>query len=1058
MPDTLSMPGFVGACPDPGPLRRAIEDASMVDETACVKSLLKAAALDPELKRRATNRAKRLVRGMRRRGTGAGGLDAFMREYGLSNHEGVVLMCLAESLLRIPDAETASRLIRDKLTEADWARHLGRSDSAFVNASTWALMLTGRLIQLDDGPLGDPASVLGRLVAKSGEPVIREAMTQAMRIIGHQFVLGRTIEEALERSREEAAKGYRYSYDMLGEAAMTARDADRNFDAYAGAIAAVGEGAGGAGVVEGPGLSVKLSALDPRFELAQRKRVLRRLAPRVTRLARLCAGQGLSLCIDAEEAEQMDLTLDVFEAVSEDPGLKGWDGLGLAVQTYLKRAPGVIRWLADLGRRHGRRLMVRLVKGAYWDREIKRAQQLGLAGYPVFTRKVSTDVSYIACAKMIFDAGDVFYPQFATHNAHTCATVLEMAGGDRNFEFQRLHGMGEDLYDQLAEPGDKGVPCRIYAPVGGHEDLLAYLARRLLENGANTSFVNRIQDATAPVGRIVADPADAAAKLSRFPHPRIPLPAGLYGPTRKNSKGLDLSDPKTLRTLGSGMAKAAGPWRAAPLIGGAANEGGAGKTVLNPADRDDPVGTVIEAAAADVERAVAVAHQAAPAWARTPVQKRAACLDRAADLLEKNTAQLMAYLVREAGKTLADALAEVREAVDFCRYYAARARHDFAGPEALPGPTGEDNRIGLHGRGVFACISPWNFPLAIFTGQVTAALAAGNAVIAKPAEETPLIADRAVRLFWEAGVPDGVLHLLPGAGPAVGGALAADPRIAGIAFTGSEETARKINRALAARPGPIVPLIAETGGQNAMIVDSSALPEQVVADVVRSAFHSAGQRCSALRVLFVQDEIAGRVADMLAGAVMELCIGDPALLSTDVGPVITEGARRGLRAHARRMGRDGKLLVRAPIPKACARGTFFAPRAFLIDDLGLLTREVFGPILHVLTYDGGRLDSVIEAVNATGYGLTLGVHSRIDGAVRYITERLRAGNAYVNRDMIGAVVGVQPFGGEGLSGTGPKAGGPRYLHRFATERVVSTDTTASGGNADLLSLSDDAPE
>jgi len=1045
---------FIGTFPDPDPLRGAIEAAHRADEAARLEALLGDAAMDAAALQRVADTARGLVEKMRRRRTGFAGLDDFLGEYGLSNSEGVVLMCLAEALLRIPDAETANRLIRDKIVDADWEGHLGASDSVLVNASTWALMLTGRVVKMDDGALGDVGSFLRRLVAKSGEPLIRRAMTQAMRILGRQFVMGRTIEEALERARGPEARGYRYSYDMLGEAARTAADAERYLEAYSQAIAAVGGASAGRGVVEGPGVSVKLSALHPRYEFAQRERVMKELVPRLARLARQAQEADIGLCVDAEEADRLDLSLDVIEAVFADVAPTGWEGFGLAVQAYQKRAYFVLDWLCALARRHRRRLMVRLVKGAYWDTEIKRGQEQGLDGYPVFTRKVSTDVSYLACARKILACKDVFFPLFATHNAHTLAAVLELAGDFRDFEFQRLHGMGEALYEQVVGKGGLGARCRIYAPVGTHEDLLAYLARRLLENGANTSFVNRIVDRTAPIDDIIADPLAKAAALPRKPHPRIPPPASLYGTERRNSRGLDLSDPASLRPLARAMAASSGPWRAAPVVGGAAAGGGGGRAVLDPADRRRQVGAVAEAQGEDIERAVAQAAGAAPGWDATPADERAACLERAADLLEDEMAELMAMCVREAGKTVADALAEVREAVDFCRYYALRGRADFAGAHAMAGPTGERNQLALHGRGVFACISPWNFPLAIFMGQVSAALAAGNAVVAKPAAQTPLIAARAVDLLHRAGVPGEALHLLPGDGPAVGAPLVADPRVSGVAFTGSVDTARLINQALAARPGPIVPLVAETGGQNVMIVDSTALPEQVVADAVTSAFQSAGQRCSALRVVFLQDDIAGRIVDMLVGATAELAVGDPALLSTDVGPVIDADALAMLEAHGRRMDRDGRLLCRTPLPEACAHGTFFAPCIYRIERLDLLEGEVFGPILHVVTYAADRLDEVIEAVNGTGYGLTLGIHSRVDSTVRRIHERLRVGNTYVNRNMIGAVVGVQPFGGEGLSGTGPKAGGPRYLHRFATERTLSVNTTAAGGNAALVSLED----
>jgi RHH-type transcriptional regulator, proline utilization regulon repressor / proline dehydrogenase / delta 1-pyrroline-5-carboxylate dehydrogenase len=1041
---------FLGRFPEPDLLRRTIEGAYRADEAACVEMLLDEAALPRDARARVAETARRLVGEIRRRGARSGGIDAFMNEYKLTNQEGVVLMCLAEALLRIPDADTATRLIRDKIAEADWEGHLGQSDSLFVNASTWALMLTGRVVKVETGTLGDVRSFVRRLVSRSGEPVIRQAMIQAMRILGRQFVMGRDIEEALARAREPEQRGYRYTYDMLGEAALTAPDADDYFEAYSKAITAVGKASAGRGVIEGPGISVKLSALHPRFQFSHRERLMDELVPRVAELAALARDADIGFCIDTEEADRLDITLDVIDRVFSDSALAGWEGFGLAIQAYQKRAIFVIDWLIDLARRNRRRLSVRLVKGAYWDSEIKHGQVQGLDGYSVFTRKSSTDVSYLACAKKMLGAGDAFIPQFATHNAHSLAAVLEMAGERSDFEFQRLHGMGETLYDQVVGDKGMGIPCRVYAPVGSHEDLLAYLVRRLLENGANTSFVNRIVDEKAPIEDIIADPVAKVAALHEKPHPRIPPPVGLFAPERDNSKGIDLSDPALLRPLAAEMV-AVGPWTASPLVGGEALEGAA-RPVLDPADRRRQVGTVVEATPAMVEKALEKATAAAPGWDAMPAGERAACLERTAGLMEAHMPELMALCVSEAGKTVDDAVAEIREAVDFCRYYGARARVEFSRPQPMPGPTGESNEVALHGRGVFAVISPWNFPLAIFSGMTTAALAAGNAVIAKPAEQTPLIATRAVQLMHEAGIPADVLHLLPGDGPSVGAPLVDDPRISGVAFTGSVETARLINQGLAGRPGPIAPLIAETGGQNVMIVDSTALPEQVVGDAITSAFRSAGQRCSAMRVLFVQQDIADRVIDMLKGAMAEIDVGDPGQLETDVGPVIDADALAMLEAHAGRMERDGALLYQTPLPARCAHGTFFAPRAYRIDSLEVLDREVFGPVLHVVTYAADRLDEVIEAVNRTGFGLTLGIHTRVDATARHIHRHLKVGNTYVNRDIIGAVVGVQPFGGEGLSGTGPKAGGPRYLHRFALERTLTINTAAAGGNAALLSL------
>jgi RHH-type proline utilization regulon transcriptional repressor/proline dehydrogenase/delta 1-pyrroline-5-carboxylate dehydrogenase len=1041
---------FVGGFPEPEESRKRIERLHRAPEETVVRQLIAMADSGASHRARVQARARQLVEGIRETSAGAGGLDAFLQEYELSNREGVILMCLAEALLRVPDTETADKLIKSKLAEADWEGHLGHSSSLFVNASTWALMLTGRVIALDQPNDIDFGGYFGRLVARSGEPVIRQAMVQAMRIMGRQFVMGRTIKEGLARARDDEKEGYRHSFDMLGEGARTDADAVRYLDAYAAAIKAVGAASAGRGVVDGPGISVKLSALHPRYELAHHDRVLDQLYARLHELAAQAKAVNIGFTIDAEEAARLDLSLDIVDKLSADPALAGWDGLGLAVQAYQKRAHAVLPWLAEIARRDSRRWMVRLVKGAYWDTEIKLAQEQGLDGYPVFTRKPSTDLSYLACARFMMENRNLFYPQFATHNAHTLAAVMEMAGGERDFEFQRLHGMGEALYDQVVSgaTGEAPVLCRIYAPVGSHEDLLAYLVRRLLENGANSSFVNRIVDQDAPIDDIIADPVDVVARFFPVSHPRIPLPVDLYGPERANAKGIDLNDRASLRALAEAMDRHKGPWQAGSGLGGKE------VAVISPKDGTAVVGTVRNANSEDIERALDQARKAQPDWDRLGGVARGAVLRRVADAMEAATPELMALCALEAGKTLADGIAEVREAVDFLRYYAARAETDFNAPQALPGPTGEANTISLHGRGTFACISPWNFPLAIFTGQVAAALAAGNAVAAKPAEQTPLIAQRAVDMLHAAGVPDQVLHLLPGDGAEVGGKLVADVRVDGVAFTGSTETARAINRALAGRDGPIVPLIAETGGQNAMIVDSTALPEQVVGDAVLSAFRSAGQRCSALRVLFVQDDIADKVIRMLAGATKELKLGDPAMFDTDVGPVIDADAKAILQAHALRMESAGKPICLAKLPHGLDKGHFFAPRAYEIADLAVLEREVFGPILHVIRFDAAALDEVIDAINATGYGLTLGVHSRIDTVHEHISTRVHAGNAYINRNMIGAVVGVQPFGGEGLSGTGPKAGGPRYLYRFAVERTLSVNTTAAGGNAALMSLED----
>jgi len=1038
---------------------RGVLENYRCDEARQVARLIDIARLDTRANRQIEAKAGKLVQAVRDKNTHGSGIDAFMHEYELSSQEGVVLMCLAEALLRIPDDKTIDRLIDDKIGGSNWESHLGESKSWFVNASTWGLMLTGRILRYDDAPQRNFRTVLQRMVKRSGEPFIRQAVSQAMRIMGKQFVMGRTIEEAISNARSLEKRGYTYSYDMLGEAARTDQDAQRYFDDYWHAIEMCGQASRNLGPEKSPGVSVKLSALHARYELAHRERVHRELLPRLMRLARLAAEKNINLTIDAEEAARLDLSLELFACVSQEPDLANWQGLGLAVQAYQKRALDVIDWLADLAHRHDRRIMIRLVKGAYWDTEIKRAQEAGVDGYPVFTRKNNTDVSFLACAQRILDHSKAFYGQFATHNAHTMSYIRHIAGDQSHYEFQRLHGMGEALYEQIVEKGDQPVACRIYAPVGAHEDLLAYLVRRLLENGANSSFVNRLVDESEPVEDIVADPVAAAERQESATHPKIPLPHDLYGTRRPNARGVDLADIRQLDALSKGMREAdARAWRAAPLIGGKAVDG-SGKTITvkSPADADRIVGEVIWASEADIDRALDLAAKAADGWSATPGAQRAACLRRYADLLEEHTAELVALCAREAGKHVPDGIAEVREAVDFCRYYAGQVEDEFDGDHVLPGPTGERNTYRLDGRGVFVCICPWNFPLAIFTGQVAAALAAGNAVIAKPAEQTCLIGARAVELMHEAGIPGDVLHLLPGDGPSVGAKLVADTRVAGVAFTGSLATAKAINRTLAERDGPLIPLIAETGGQNAMIVDSSALIEQVVADVIKSGFQSAGQRCSALRVLYVQNDIADNLLAMLSGAMAELSIGDPWQFSTDVTPVIDAEARDGLRDYLQGDGQKLDTIYSCELGDNTSRGTFFAPRALGLKSIDQLGDEQFGPLVHVIRFEADELDRVVDDINALGYGLTFGIHSRIDTTVERVLRRIKVGNAYVNRNMIGAVVGVHPFGGEGLSGTGPKAGGPHYLHRFATERAVSRDTTAAGGNASLMSLEEDEP-
>jgi RHH-type proline utilization regulon transcriptional repressor/proline dehydrogenase/delta 1-pyrroline-5-carboxylate dehydrogenase len=1046
------------------PLRAAITAAWVRDETEHVRELL-SQARQPDADRAAIQAtAADLVRRVRTRAQDQGAIEAFMRQYDLGSEEGVLLMCVAEALLRIPDQDTADKLIRDKLGDADWKKHMGQSDSVLVNASTWGLMLTGHLVDLADETKRDVHNAFKRLIGRVGEPVVRLAVRQAMRIMGHQFVMGRTIGEALARSRKGDNAAYRYSFDMLGEGALTTKDALRYLRAYREAIKAIGSSGNfvGSDVFAAPSISVKLSALHPRYEHAKRKRVMDELVPRVLELAQLAKSFGIGFTIDAEEADRLELSLDVIAAAYSDPSLDDWEGYGLAVQAYQKRAPFVIDFLADLARRTGRRIPVRLVKGAYWDSEVKRAQVDGQSGYPVFTRKPNTDVSYLANARRMLDASDAIYPMFATHNAHTIAAIHRLARGGaskKNFEFQKLHGMGDDLYAEVVPADRLDVPCRVYAPVGSHEDLLPYLVRRLLENGANSSFVNRITDEEVAIDDLVRDPVETVDGFHGIPHPRIPLPRDLYrsqatnvADERDNSMGINLANDAQLRALADQVnAATKTAWRAMPLVPGA-NPAGADIAVTNPADRRENVGTWRAADAATVEKALQNAVAAQPAWDATPAASRATILEYAATLLEERMPQYIALCTKEAGKTIPDGVAEVREAVDFLRYYAGQARKLFAHPEKLPGPTGESNELRLSGRGVFVCISPWNFPLAIFAGQIAAALAAGNSVIAKPAEQTNLIGYAAVKLLHEAGIPEAVLQFLPGDGATVGAALTKDPRVAGVAFTGSTDTARAINRSLAARDAAIGVLIAETGGQNALIGDSSALPEQLIKDALSSAFTSAGQRCSAARVLFVQDDIADKTIAMLAGAMAELQVGDPALLSTDVGPVIDRDALGMLDAHAKRMKGEAKFIAQATMDASTEHGTYFAPSAWEIDSIDRLHKEVFGPALHVVRWKADELDKVIDAINATGYGLTLGIHSRIDETIDHIVSRVKVGNAYVNRNQIGAVVGVQPFGGQGLSGTGPKAGGPHYVPRFATEKTVTVNTTAAGGNASLLTL------
>jgi len=1043
-------PNTSSSIAEPGSLRQSMREHATWSEEQAVTRLLQRLELDGAARDRAVAVAMRLVAGARSRRDERPFLDAFLQEFGLSNQEGIALMCIAEALLRIPDDATADRLIAEQLATGDWSAHSGRSESLFVNASTWGLMLTGGILELDPTIKTDASGWFRKLTRKAGEPLVRLAVRRAMRIIGGEFVVGRSIEEAQQRSEREPDVGI-CSFDMLGEGARTEQDAARYLSSYEHAIDVIGAAARGRAPHEASSISIKLSALEPRYSLLQHDRVMTRLVPRVLGLARRAAALGVQLTVDAEEADRLDLSLDVVEALAADVQTLAWPGLGLAVQAYGKRALDVIDWVAASARAHGRRMTIRLVKGAYWDSEIKRSQERGLDGYPVYTRKITTDVSYLACAKCLFGHGDVILPQFATHNAHSIASILELAPAGAVYEFQRLHGMGRLLYAEAARQIANFPRVRVYAPVGEHKDLLAYLVRRLLENGANTSFVNRFMDEQVPVAEIVRDPISDLVRLQTVAHPRLPVPAALYA-DRRNSQGLDLGSPPVLDTLRNALRARAGvSHRAGPLVSGVTGPGEL-QALMNPADRRERVGGWRDATGAEISAAFDAAAASQREWNARGGAARADRLERVSDLLEKHQLEFHDLLVREAGKTLPDAIAEVREAVDFCRYYALQAGEQFSGAARLTGPTGESNELSLHGRGVFACISPWNFPLAIFAGQITAALAAGNTVVAKPAEPTPLVAARFVRLLHEAGVPPEVVHLVPAPGRNFGEVAFVHPALSGVAMTGSTATALTINRALAARNGAIVPLIAETGGLNAMIVDSTALPEQVIDDAVNSAFMSAGQRCSALRLLFLQEDIADTMIEMLVGAMDELVIGDPSDMSTDVGPVITAAAADGLMRHVARMASEARVIKACRLNESHAHGSFVAPHLVELHSAAQLTREEFGPILHVVRYRADDIESVIAAINGSHYGLTLGVQTRLESFWRDIFAATTVGNTYVNRNMIGAVVGVQPFGGNGLSGTGPKAGGPHYLSRFAHERTLTVNTTATGGNAALLNL------
>ncbi|MCE9664338.1 bifunctional proline dehydrogenase/L-glutamate gamma-semialdehyde dehydrogenase PutA [Halomonas sp. M5N1S17] len=1040
-----------------------ISEHYAIDEDAFVRELVHVLSADTDDFRRIAGKTAELVREVREMDTAVDTIDELLQQYSLDTHEGLMLMCLAEAMLRIPDKATADALIEDKLGPADWQAHMGQSESWLVNASTWGLLMTGRVVSLDKPREGKPSGFINKLVNRMGEPVIRRAMVEAMKIMGKQFVLGRDIDEALKRSKPLFNKGYTYSYDMLGEAARTRADAKRYFDDYARAIERVGKTSQALpATTPSPSVSIKLSALHPRYEFGRRDQVLVELVGTVRELAAMARERDVALTIDAEEVDRLEISLEVFRAIYESDTCKGWGHFGLVVQAYSKRALPVLHYLNRLADRQGDEIPLRLVKGAYWDSEIKESQQLGVEGYPVFTRKASTDVAYLVCARFLLSdqtRGRIF-PQFATHNAHTISTILELSNeATRSFEFQRLHGMGEALYDAALKRAPNGTYCRIYAPVGAHKDLLPYLVRRLLENGANSSFVHQLVDPKVPVESLCVHPVESLRQYASYANPRIPLPKDIYGKKRRNSKGVNLNVRSHYQPLMDAMAGFMDKrYDAAPLLAFEVPKDPANTHEVNtPYDRNQRVGSVQWTNREQASRAVDAAWDAFPRWDATPVAERAAIIRRLSDLMEENLAELMTLCSREGGKLLTDGVDEIREAVDFCRYYAMRAEELFEAPTVLPGPTGESNELMLSGKGVFAAISPWNFPVAIFCGQVVAAAVAGNTVLAKPAEQTSIVAHRVIELLYEAGMPRDVVQLLPGDGPTVGSVLSADTRITGVVFTGGTDTAQIINRALAARENaPLPTLVAETGGMNALIVDSTALPEQVVADVIQSAFQSAGQRCSALRVLYLQDDVADRVIEILKGAMDELHVGDPRDLGTDVGPVIDEDARKGLMAHIDRLKGEGRLLAETRLdPAFTALGTFVPPVAFRIDGIDALEREQFGPVLHIVRYKADEIDQVVESINSRGYGLTFGVHSRNESFANAIAEKIRVGNVYINRNIIGAVVGVQPFGGQGLSGTGPKAGGPHYLLRFATEKTVTVNTAALGGNASLLALGDE---
>jgi len=1032
-------------------LWQKINECYLMDETQLMSQLLDEGLSDTAS---ATQLATGWVESLRQQANQSEFNEDFMREYDLSSDEGIILMSLAEALLRIPDAESAQQLIHDYLLKGDWLEHLGRSDSLWVNAASWGLQLSQQVVGLADD---DMPQLWKRLVSRLGTPLLQQAITTAMSLLGYQFVMGKDIASALNRADKQRSPLHYFSYDMLGEAAVSAEDASHYYDAYYNAISELADNSdNGLPLYQRQSISIKLSALHPRYEYTQRDRLISELTPRLLALACHAKQAGVCITLDAEECERLDILLEIFGQLYSDSHLADWSGLGLAVQAYQKRANAVVEWLISLTQQQKKTIPLRLVKGAYWDNEIKRAQQQGLSSYPVFTRKQNTDVSYLVCAQKMLSSPYI-YSQFATHNAHTIAALLGMAKAQQVFEFQRLHGMGESLYNIIHNQGHE-VPVRVYAPVGDYRELLPYLVRRLLENGANSSFINRIWDQQISPEAVAADPVAFVAQLTEYSHPGIPLPVHLYGDQRKNAQGFNLSDLSELAQLQQGIQQALrSDYRVFSQGKGIANgssEEGERYVIYNPANPTQALGSVRLASAEQLDMALQNTLISAPNWSFSDPIKRAEILQRCADLLEQQHLSLLALLITEAGKVLADAVAELREAVDFCRYYAAQLLNELSQPIVFPGPVGEENQLHWAARGVFVSISPWNFPMAIFTGQIAAALAAGNCVLAKAAHQTPILAQQIITLFYQAGIPDDVLYFLPTSGTLVSQRWLSDSRISGVVFTGSTDTAQKINQTLALRDGPITPLIAETGGQNTMIVDSSALPEQVVKDVVRSAFNSAGQRCSALRILYLQDEIADRVIELLKGAMAELLVGDPAEIATDVGPVIDEEAYDKLVLHAAQLETKGELLYQTPLQDNMPGGYFVAPSLFMIEGINALPHEIFGPMLHVVRYSANQLDSIIDEINQCGYGLTLGIHSRIEQRIEFIRQRARVGNLYINRDMVGAVVGVQPFGGEGLSGTGFKAGGPHYIYRFCTERSVSINSAALGGNAQLLNLED----